>query len=289
MPDLALPVPDTSTFYFIGVTTSQSSSRHMFPRWMQALNRPEVEWRGVDLPLHADPQSYRQVVQHIKQEPLALGALVTTHKLDLLAAARDLFDEIGPYATQTNEVSSIAKDGGKLIGQATDPVAGGLSLDAILGADYFARTGGEVLMLGAGGAAVALSLHLLQKPNPDDRPQRIVAVDLSPHRLAHLRELAPQFNTDTQFDTIENDKPQGNDELMATLPPGSGQRQGRVAHHRCWPISAKRSGLGTELSGKARFLPSSQSTTINPQSHSGRRLGLLCSWLVASHGPRSTS
>jgi shikimate 5-dehydrogenase len=221
MPNLTLPTPTTPTFYFIGVTTSHSSSRQMFPRWMQTLNRPEVQWQGIDLPLHADPESYRQVVHHIKQEPLALGALVTSHKLDLLAAAKDLFDEIGPYASQTNEVSSIAKDGGKLIGRATDPVAGGLSLDAILGANYFARTGGEVLLLGAGGTAVALSLHLLQKPHPGDRPRRLVAVDLSHSRLTQLKQMMSRFNTDIQLGTIENDKPQHNDELMATLPAGS--------------------------------------------------------------------
>src|SRR5262245_328586 len=153
MPDLVLSAPSAPTFYFIGVTTGHSSSRRMFPRWMQALNCPEVQWRGIDLPIHADPESYRQVVQHIKQEPLALGALVTTHKIDLLRAARDLFNTLSPYAIQTNEVSSIAKDCGKLTGRATDPIAGGLSLDALLGANYFVRTGGEVLLLGAGGAA----------------------------------------------------------------------------------------------------------------------------------------
>jgi shikimate dehydrogenase len=146
---------------------------------------------------------------------------VTTHKIDLLRAARDLFDTLGPYAIQTNEVSSIAKDGGKLTGRATDPLAGALSLDALLGSNYFARTGGEVLLLGAGGAAVALSLHLPQKARPGDRPRRIVAVDLSRGRLAQLDEMVSQFNTDIQFDYVENDKPQHNDELMAALPPGS--------------------------------------------------------------------
>ena len=169
--------PKSSTFYFIGVTTGQSSSRRMFPLWMEALGRPEVVLEGVDLEIHAAPGRYRDVVAHIRREPLALGALVTTHKIDLLAAASDLFDALGPYAQATEEVSSIAKENGRLVGRATDPVAGGLSLDAILGQGYFGRSGGRVLMLGAGGSAVALTLHLLRKEHPVDRPERVIVVN----------------------------------------------------------------------------------------------------------------
>ena len=158
-----LATPRAPTFYFIGVTTGQSSSRRMFPLWMQALGRADVMLAGIDLEIHAPPERYREVVAHIKREPLALGALVTTHKIDLPAAASDLFDALGPHARTTQEVSSIAKDDGKLVGRATDPVAGGLSLDAILGPGYFGRSGGHLLMLGAGGSAVALTLHLIQK------------------------------------------------------------------------------------------------------------------------------
>ena len=133
---------------------------------MEALGRPEVVLEGIDLEIHAAPDRYREVVAHIKGEPLALGGVVTTHKIDLLAAASDLFDGLGPYAQATGEVSSMAKENGRLIGRATDPVAGGLSLDAILGQGYFGRSGGHLLLLGAGGSAVALTLHLLRKDLP---------------------------------------------------------------------------------------------------------------------------
>ncbi len=222
MAEPMLATPDAPTFYFIGVTTSQSSSRRMFPLWMQALERPDVLLAGIDLEIHADPDRYRQVVAHIRREPLALGALVTTHKIDLLAAARDLFDELGPFAQTTQEVSSIAKENGRLIGRATDPVAGGLSLDAILGQDYFARAGGHLLLLGAGGSAVALTLRLIQKTRPAERPQRIVVVNRSPARLARLQQMVEQSNKGPiQFDYIQNNVPQRNDELLAALPPAS--------------------------------------------------------------------
>ena len=192
---------------------------------MEALGRAEVRLAGIDLEIHAAPERYRQVVAGIKAEPLALGALVTTHKIDLLAAAGNLFDDLGPYARATQEVSSIAKDGGLLIGRATDPVAGGLSMDAILGEDYFGRTGGELLMLGAGGSAVALTLHLMQKVKATDRPRRIVVVNRSAPRLARLKEMVERTGVEggpeIQFAFIQNNAAARNDEIMAALPPGS--------------------------------------------------------------------
>ena len=47
---------------------------------------------------------------------LSMGALVTTHKVNLLKASRDLFDELDPYAVTLHEISSISKRGGRLVG-----------------------------------------------------------------------------------------------------------------------------------------------------------------------------
>lgn len=221
MTDVRLLPPTAPTFYFIGVTTGGSSSRRMFPAWMEALGRPEVVWAGIDLAIHDDPANYRAVVEHIRNQPLALGGLVTTHKIDLLDACRDLFDALGPYARITDEVSSIAKDEGRLVGRATDPVAGGLSLDSILGADYFGRTGGEILLLGAGGSAVALSLHLLQKERAGDRPRRVVVVNRSAGRLERLREMVARFPSDIAFEYIQSADPERNDGILAEMAPAS--------------------------------------------------------------------
>ena len=197
----------------------------MFPLWMEALGRPEVVLEGIDIEIHAAPDRYREVVAHIKREPLALGGLVTTHKIDLLAAASDLFDGLGPYAQATGEVSSIAKDNDRLIGRATDPVAGGLSLDAILGQGYFGRSGGHLLMLGAGGSAAALALHLLRKECPFDRPVRVIVVNRSAPRLARLQRMVEREvgakESSIGFDFIQNNDPSRNDDILAGLPPGS--------------------------------------------------------------------
>jgi shikimate dehydrogenase len=209
------------TLFFMGVTTGQSSIMRVFPRWAEVLGHPEWRIEGMDFELHDRPERYRRGVQQIKHDPLSLGALVTTHKIDLLHAARDMFDYLGPYAEITGEVSCISKAEGRLEGRAMDPVTAGLSLDAVLGERYFARTGGHVFCIGMGGAGKAIALHLMEKEDPADRPERFVAVNRSPERLDEVREMVRQVGTDITFDYIQNVDPRRNDEIMASLPPGS--------------------------------------------------------------------
>src|SRR5215470_5249658 len=98
------PVP---TMYFIGVTTGQSSIVRLFPLWAGVLGLHNAHLSGVDLPLHAEPSQYRQVVAQIKNDPLSLGALITTHKIDLFQATSDMFDSLDRYAQLCQEVSCI--------------------------------------------------------------------------------------------------------------------------------------------------------------------------------------
>jgi shikimate 5-dehydrogenase len=218
MTDLPLHPRQTPTFYFIGVTTRKSSIMGIFPRWMAALGRPEVVIEGIDFPLHDDPARYRQMVAFIKGDPLSLGGLVTTHKLDLLAASRDLFDALDPYAQITHEISSISKRGGRLIGHAKDPISSGRTLMAMLSPDHFARTGAEVLCLGAGGAGADIALHLM---GAADRPKRMVVTDRSSARLDELRAMAAAQKTDIAFDMHQVSGADDGDRLLAAMPPHS--------------------------------------------------------------------
>jgi shikimate 5-dehydrogenase len=210
-----------STFYFIGVTTGNSSIMKVFPLWAKELGRPEIVIEGIDLKIHDCPEAYRGAVAQIKYGPLSLGALVTTHKIDLFEAARDMFDYADPYAQICGEVSSISKRDGKLEGHAKDPISSGLSLNAITGENYFARTGGEVLCFGAGGSAVATLLHLMNKKHPGDRPRRFVMVNRSPERLIRAKKMVESQETDIQVEYICNQDPVKNDAIMAAMSAGS--------------------------------------------------------------------
>ena len=209
------------TFYFIGVTTARSSIRNVFPLWMAVLGREDVVLDGVDCKIHDAVDVYRRAVAQIKYDPLSLGALVTTHKIDLLTAARDMFEYLDPYAQITDEVSSISKLEGRLEGHAKDPITSGHSLDAILGERYFARTGGDVLCFGAGGSAIATLLHLINKRDQGDRPKRFVFVNRSQGRLDHARQMVRRLQTDIESEFIHNADPAINDRLLEAFPPYS--------------------------------------------------------------------
>lgn len=209
------------TFYFIGVTTGKSSIMKVFPLWMKVLGREEVVMEGVDCKIHDDPESYRRAVAQIKYDPLSLGALVTTHKIDLLNAARDMFEYLDPYAEITGEISSISKLDGRLEGHAKDPLTSGASLDAIIDKDYFGRTGGNVLSFGAGGSAIATLLHLINKKDKGDRPGKFTFVNRSQGRLDHAKEMVGNLQTDIEIEYIQNTDPVVNDQIMENFPPHS--------------------------------------------------------------------
>jgi shikimate dehydrogenase len=207
--------------FFIGVSTRQSSIMKVFPLWMRELGRPEVLLEGMDLQLHDDAANYRRAVTLIKEDPLCLGALVTTHKINLLKAARDLFEYLDPLTELSGEISCISKRGGRLEGHAKDPITGGMSLGALVGPGYFGHTGGQVLSLGAGGSTTALVLHFSRTENAADRPRRMVIVNRSPGRIEALRQMASALATGIEFEYHCHQDPRRNDELMQGLPPGS--------------------------------------------------------------------
>jgi len=209
---------EVPTFYFIGVTTSKSSIMKVFPLWMEVLGRQDVIMEGWDCKIHDEPDAYRRAVAQIKYDPLSLGALVTTHKIDLLSASRDMFDYLDPYALITDEISSISKLDGRLEGHAKDPITSGNSLDAIIGKDYFSKTSGEVLCFGAGGSAIATLLHLINKKEKGDRPKRFTFINRSKGRLDHALEMVNNLETDIEIVTIQNSDPEVNDEIMAQFP-----------------------------------------------------------------------
>ena len=74
--------------HFIGVSTGGSSIMRIFPVWSDILGL-NCEIVGVDLPLRAPAERYRCVLRDVIADASVKGALITAHKIDLLAACRD--------------------------------------------------------------------------------------------------------------------------------------------------------------------------------------------------------
>jgi shikimate 5-dehydrogenase len=209
------------TFYFVGVTTGKSSIMKVFPKWAEHLGLGDVAITGIDCKVHDDPETYKQVVSFLKGDKLSLGGLVTTHKMDLLAAARTQFDYLDPYAELLGEISSISKRGAQLRGHAKDPITSGLSVDAIVPSGYWKKTGAEMCILGAGGSSLALSCYMMKQKPREEWPSRLVVTNRSPSRLEHMKKVHAKINPGINMEYVFAEQPRGNDAVVGALKPGS--------------------------------------------------------------------
>lgn len=218
MPRLA---PATKpTIAFIGVTTGSSSILRVFPEWARRLGI-DAEIVGVDFAPRSDPAAYRSAVEELRDDPLLRGALVTTHKLALYDACRDLFDEIDPHAEAMGEVSCISKRGDRLRCDAKDPVTAGLALDGFLPPDHFGAAAADVFAIGAGGSSIALTWHLMRRRPGVAAPARIIVSDRDPERLAAIERIHGWIETDAACSYVLAERPGANDAVLAELRRGS--------------------------------------------------------------------
>lgn len=206
--------------YFIGVTTAHSSINAIFPRWAARLRLGDGVLRGWDFRLNDEPRRYRAAVEFIKRDPQSLGALVTSHKVDVFTACHDLFGEIEPLSRTLGEISSIYKRAGRLQARSVDPWTVGLALDAFVAREHW-TSGTEALVFGAGGSGAALVWQLVEARPPGLRPRQVHAADTSRARLAHLRELHASWPDAAALECHEITDTTAADALLRRLPPGS--------------------------------------------------------------------
>ena len=217
---MRLPTPaQQPTMYFIGVTTAQSSIMKLFPQWAQVLGMKDAVIKGIDIDIHAPENDYRTCVGFIKNDPLSMGALVTTHKIDLYNAAKDLFDQLDPYAVRFGEVSSISKRAGRLIGHAKDPITAGKALDAFIPEHHWASTHAQVVVLGAGGSALAISAYLAQEKFAGNYPEKIHLTNRSAPRLSSAVKILSDLPVPMSFHLCP--EPYMNDKIVESVPAGS--------------------------------------------------------------------
>jgi len=209
------------TMYFIGVTTGSSSIMNVFPKWAKALGLENAVIKGMDFPPHSPAEDYREAVEFIKNDPLSVGALVTTHKIDLYNSCKDQFTYIDPYAEQLGEVSSISKKDGLFCAHAKDPISSGLALENFVPDNYWENFDGDVLLLGAGGSTLAMSVYLTQEKFGNNVPSNIIIANRSIPRLESAKEILNDLNPKTRFSYIHNPTPADNDKTLSSLKPRS--------------------------------------------------------------------
>jgi shikimate 5-dehydrogenase len=274
------------TLYFIGMTTGSSAIMNVFPHWAERLGLGDVSIQGIDCKWHDHPDVYRRAVEFIKNDPLSCGALVTTHKIDLLNACRPLFDELDPYAELMGQVCCISKSGNKLRGIATDPITSALAMEAFLPRGYWEETGGEVLCMGAGGASISITSQLIESKQGSNRPRRIVVTNRSPERLEKIKLVHKKLGHPVPLEYRQTSRPEENDALLGQLPPRS--------------LVINATGLGKDapgspLTGQTRFPEEAFAWDLNyrgnlvflDQAHAqaqARHLSVQDGWIYFIHG-----
>jgi shikimate 5-dehydrogenase len=133
--------------------------------------------------------------------------LVTTHKVHVFRHAGDLFTGFDADAENLGEVNCIVRRPGRLTGLATDTLTSGLALNEILGGTRFSDS---ALILGAGGAAVALAENLYRGHDP----REVILTDILAARLEQVCALTP-----ARCELVGG--AEDHDRLLAGLPPGS--------------------------------------------------------------------
>ncbi|WP_375387622.1 shikimate dehydrogenase family protein [uncultured Amnibacterium sp.] len=238
-----LPVltPDTlvaatqPTIYFLGVSTGSSSIQRVFPAWAHELGLHDAVLRGIDLPVGAPAEHTRRIVEFLQQDRLGLGMQITSHKIAVGTAARDLFAQLRPLATLMGEVSCVTKEPDGLHGFAKDPVTGALALDAIVPQGYWTRTGASAVVMGAGGAGTALTWCLVREEHGEQRPAALVVTDTDGDRLEHLASIARQVGPDVPLELVRVRSTDETDAVLASQPAGS--------------LVVNATGLGKDLPG----------------------------------------
>jgi shikimate dehydrogenase len=196
----------TRRMYFIGVTTGQSSIHRIFPRWTKLAGIEGAELAGIDIAMDAPPEEYRGAVRKILGDPQCWGALVTTHKVNIHRHAGALFTDFDEDAARLGEVNCIVRRPDRLEGLATDTLTAGMALDEILPRTFES----SALILGAGGAAVALAVNLYRR----HRPREVILTDVSAQRLEQVRTMTPA-RVELVSGAADHDR------MLTSMPAGS--------------------------------------------------------------------
>jgi shikimate 5-dehydrogenase len=209
------------TFYYIGVTTQKSSIMRVFPEWAKYLDIKGTSFIGIDLKIHDDPNNYQQVIEFIKNDKFSLGALITSHKIDLYRATRFIFDHIDPYAKLLGELSCISKRDGELWAHAKDPITSGLAYEAFIPKNHWKSSGGEIFIIGAGGASLALTAYLCEHLSKSNWPSKIYISNRSIPRLEYMKSIHAQINPGIKFEYLHHPYVEDNDCIVNALDSGS--------------------------------------------------------------------
>jgi len=205
------------TMFFIGVSTHNSFVNEVFQDWVKIIDK-DAEIIGVNLKVDCNENEYIKIVSFIKSQPLALGSLVTTHKVRLYNSTKHLFDSVSKNCSEFEEIGAIYKNGNLLLGEVTDIYTTEAALQQFLPLNYFKNNNSDCCILGAGGAGLALAYNILT--NKSSLPNRVILTDINKKRLDNSLKILKKYDTNNILE-LRLIKGLETDKLIESLKTGS--------------------------------------------------------------------
>lgn len=227
------------TMFFTGVTTHNSLVNEVFNDWIKIIGK-DAELVGINLDVDCDTNEYLKIVSFMKSHPLALGSLVTTHKVRLYNYSNQLFDELPETCNEFKEIGCIYKNVNSLCGEVTDLFTVRAALDVFLPIDYFQTHSADFCILGGGGAGLALAYRILTDKNP--KPKKLFLTDISENRLATIKSILEKYDADN----------------ILQLSLVTGQADNLIENLKIGSVIVNATGLGKDRKGS----PFSRQTNI---------------------------
>lgn len=148
-----------ATVYYLGITAHESSGNALFPAWCRRFG-VDARLQCVNLPKDSAPERYHEFMTAVRRDPQAVGLLVTCHKAALHEHCEDAFETLTSDARTLREVGMGRIVDGRVHGDAHDVPALRAEVRRLLGDERWRDGGREVLIMGAGGAGLALARTL---------------------------------------------------------------------------------------------------------------------------------
>lgn len=215
-------------FIFLGVSTAHSSVHSLFGKWCQAI-AVEARMVGVDIPIGASKEVYERFSGEYLCLEHVIGGLVTSHKAALFEHCRSWFSHLTRDAESLEEIGAIYQQGGSWAADAPDVRASGVVVSKLLSTSQWRGGAKHVVIFGAGGAGLALSVALASL---DERPSEIVLTECWADRARTVQRILRHRNLDHFIELLPAER---NQELLDNRPSGT--------------LFVNASGLGKDMPG----------------------------------------
>jgi len=136
------------------------------------------------------------------RESDVVGALITSHKAAVFASVRTEFDLLEPMTGELAEIGVIFKRGGLLCGGVSDVQSGGAILSRILVDERWRRGLKRSVVLGAGGAGLAVIWNLAVKGVGG--AEHVTVVEADQHRSALARRLVAGWGLRCPVEVVDS-------------------------------------------------------------------------------------